>query len=89
MRRAAKADGNQHQIVKALKAIGAKVYYIKEPVDLLVGYRGKNSLLEVKDIHGRLTKAQEEFMQTWPGQAWIVQSVDQALEAIIGKEHLK
>lgn len=89
MRRAAKADGNQREIVNALKAIGARVYYIKEPVDLLVGYRGKNCLLEVKDIHGRLTKAQEEFMQTWPGEAWIVQTVNQAMEAVLGKDVMR
>lgn len=89
MRRAAKTDGNQHQIVQALRAVGAKVVYIKEPVDLLVGFRKRNILLEVKDVNGRLTKAQEEFLQTWPGEAWIVQNEYQALEAVVGKEAMK
>lgn len=85
MRRAAKADANQRQIVAALRQIGADVYYIKEPVDLMCGFRGRTIALEVKDAkRGRLTKAQEEFFQTYRGEAYIVQDVGQALKAVMG-----
>ena len=89
MRRAAKTDANQSVIVDALRRIGAQVFYIKEPVDLLVGYRGKNSLLEVKDHDGRLTKAQVEFIAMWPTDVHIVRTVDEALRAVIGEEALR
>lgn len=84
MRRAARIDSNQRQIVAALRQIGASVYWIKEPVDLAVGFRKRTVLLEVKAQGGRLTKAQEEFFQTYSGEAYIVQDIQQALKAVVG-----
>lgn len=69
--------------MSALRQIGASVYYIKEPVDLAVGFRNRTVLLEVKADKGRLTKAQEEFFQTYRGEAYIVQDVGQALKAVM------
>lgn len=85
MRRAAKTDSNQRQIVAALRQIGADVYDIKKPVDLAVGFRGRTVLLEIKNVDGRnrLTKAQEEFFHTYRGEAYIVQDVSQALKAVM------
>ena len=48
MRRAARVDANQIQIVSALRAAGAYVWIIGLPVDLLVGYKGHTFLVEVK-----------------------------------------
>ena len=52
MRRAAKIDANQTEIVKALRQVGASVQSLastgKGCPDLLVGFRGVNWLLEVK-----------------------------------------
>ena len=84
MRRAAKADAAQAEIVKALRKIGARPYYVKEPLDLIVGYRGANYLLEVKDAHGTLTKAQTDFIAAWPGQHAIVRTPEEAIAAIMG-----
>lgn len=84
MRRAARIDSNQRQIVSALRQIGASVYYIKEPVDLAVGFRKRTVLLEIKATGGKLTKSQEEFFQTYSGEAYIVQDVGQALKAVMG-----
>ena len=90
MRHAARTDAVQKEIVKALRAIGARVVYIKEPVDLLVGYRNTTHLMEVKESGGRLTKQQQEFLETWNGgPAWIIQSPSQAIEAVVGKEAMK
>lgn len=87
MRRAAKVDANQKAIVQALRAIGAQVYNIKEPVDLLVGFRKRTLVLEVKNKDGKntLTKQQEEFFRNYPGEAYIVFGVPDALQAVTGK----
>lgn len=83
MRRAARTDNNQHELVEALKKIGARCYYIKEPVDLVVGFRGRTILLEVKGDGKRLTKAQEEFIETWPGEIHIAHDIDEAINAVV------
>lgn len=84
-RRAAKVDKVQREIVSALRAIGADVFYIREPVDLAVGWRKRTVLLECKDPkRGRLTKAQEEFFASYRGEAYIVQDVAQAIKAVTG-----
>jgi len=76
-----RTDANQKEIIKALEAIGCTVYLIGRPVDLLVGYRAKNYLLEVKNKDGlnKLTAFQKEWMPGWKGQVRIVHSVDDAI----------
>lgn len=88
MRRAAKTDGNQQAIVEALIKIGAKPYYIKEPVDLLVHFLGANILMEIKNPDGKdeITKKQAEFIATWPGQVFIVRTPNEAIIAVLGKD---
>jgi hypothetical protein len=90
VRRAAKIDDNQPAIVEALKRVGVAVEYIKKPVDLLVCHRGETALVEVKNPDGgdRLTKDQIEFIARWPGKIHVVRSVEEALEAVLGKEHV-
>ena len=92
MRRAAKVDANQEQIVQALRACGATVQSLanvgKGVPDLLVGYQGKTLLLEVKD--GRLAPSARRLTEdqlVWHG-AWrggplaVVDGVDAALRAL-------
>jgi hypothetical protein len=74
MRYAARIDPAQPEIVAALRAIGATVWVIGLPLDLLVGYRGRTHLIEVKTLVGKRapkpakhTKLQKEFMCTWTG----------------------
>lgn len=84
-RRAAKRDGNEPEIIEALKAVGATVYPIsaKGVPDLLVGFRGATYLLETKARRGTLTNEQKYFFETWDGtEAVIVRNVDDALKAI-------
>lgn len=85
MRRAARTDNNQHELVEALKKVGAKCYYIKEPVDLVVGFRGRSILLEVKRPGKTMTEAQKAFCTTWPGEVHVVYSVEEAISAVVGK----
>ena len=91
MRRAAKVDANQTEIVKALRQVGASVQSLaatgKGDPDLLVGFRGKNLLLEVKDggkikSDRKLTPDQVVWHQTWRGRVYVVESVEQALQVI-------
>lgn len=84
MRRAAKVDGNQRDIVDALRQIGCDVHVIGLPVDLLVGFRARNFLIEVKDPNGsnRLTESQKEFMATWRGQVRICRSPEEAVRLV-------
>jgi hypothetical protein len=68
MRRAARVDANQDQIVSVLRAAGAYVWIIGLPVDLLVGYKNHTFLVEIKtDSKKRLTKLQAEFFENWSG----------------------
>jgi hypothetical protein len=87
MRRAARRDANEDEIVEALKAAGAKVRRL-DFIDLLVGFRRRNYLLEVKnpkrkgkDMAHRMKQAQ--WRAEWPGQAAEVTTVEEAL-AVLG-----
>ena len=68
MRYAKRVDANQDQIVSVLRAAGAYVWIIGLPVDLLVGYKNKTILVEVKDgPKKRLTALQQDFFDNWCG----------------------
>jgi hypothetical protein len=91
LKRAARTDNNQTEIVEALRKCGASVLSLaalgKGCPDLLVGSQKGNMLFEVKDGNKppskrKLTPGQVEFHATWKGQIVIVNSVDEALEAI-------
>lgn len=87
-RRAASCDGNQAAIVKSLRAVGAVVYHMRTPVDLLVGFNRQWVAMEIKDAKGRTTPAQDEFFRECKnvgGVASVVRNVDEAL-ALIGCE---
>lgn len=79
-----RTDANQQEIVDALKAIGCSVYLLGKPVDLLVGYRSMNFLLEIKNKKGKnkLTDFQKEWIPSWRGQVRIVHTVDEAIELV-------
>ena len=90
MRRAARTDANQPWILEALRKVGARVYYIKEPVDLLVGFRGQTYLLEIKTPDGRMTKSQQDFLDTWNGgPVSVVSTLDELFAAILGTDAMK
>jgi hypothetical protein len=84
MRHAARVDGNQAEIVAALRESGASVFVLKLPVDLLVGYAGKTALVEIKDrssAYGRkgLNEKQSAFLRGWNGgTVALIDSVDAA-----------
>lgn len=68
MRHAARVDSNQKAIVQALRDAGAYVYIIGLPVDLLVGYKNRTILVEIKSSSkARLTSLQRDFFENWCG----------------------
>ena len=84
MRHAARTDATQAEVVKALRAIGANVYYVKLPLDLLVTHRNRTMLVEVKEEGGRLTKDQVRFIESWGGEIHVVRSPSEAINAVLG-----
>lgn len=81
MRRAAKIDANQEQVVQVLRAAGATVQSLaavgKGVPDLLVGFQGQTVLLEVKDgkkspSQRKLTEDQLAWHGAWRGGALAV-----------------
>jgi hypothetical protein len=68
MRYAARKDENEAAIVQALRDAGAHVWIIGLPVDLLVGYKDRTLLMEVKTTSKkRLTGLQATFFEKWTG----------------------
>ncbi len=89
MRRAAKVDANQAEIVTAFRRMGFTVHCLHaagEGVpDLLLSRAGENYLIEVKDgslppSARQLTPAQKAWHADWRGQVDIIKSVDEAIE---------
>ena len=84
-------DLNEPVIVEALRKLGAKVYLLDGPVDLLVGWRGSTCLLEVKrgdkiPAHRPLTTLEAAFFRDWDGGARaVVRCVREAL-CVVGAQ---
>lgn len=88
MRRAARVDTNQPEIVAALRKLGATVQPLhmvgRGCPDILVGWRQKNFLFEIKDgerpaSERKLTQDELEWIGGWKGPVFVITS---ALEAV-------
>ncbi len=86
-----RTDANQKEIVNGLRRIGASVLILSNVgggcFDLLVGFRGRNYLMEIKDgakkpSQRRLRETQVEFFQSWAGQAAKVENLAEALAVL-------
>ena len=87
MRSRNKPDANQPAIVQALRDIGAVVFLIGRPFDLLVAFRGQLFLLEVKNPEGRdkLGPSQEADILSLSlvgVEVSVVRSVEEAIECL-------
>lgn len=89
--RARRVDDNQGELVAALRAIGCSVCDLSGVGcgvnDLLVGFRGRNVLIEVKDgakppSARKLTPAQVIFRAEWRGQYAVATTVDEAIAIV-------
>lgn len=90
-RRASKVDANQSTVVQDLRNAGAMVQTLHAVgmgcPDILVGFRGKNLLMEIKDgaktpSETKLTPMQVRWHQTWGGQVCTVYSSKQAIDVM-------
>jgi hypothetical protein len=81
-----KRDAIEKDITTALVLAGCTVQALDDGdgcPDLLVGLRGVNTLLEVKDPDtGRLTPDQVDWHESWGGQVDVVSSIDEAFIAV-------
>lgn len=91
MRRVARRDDNHAEVVKALRQLGCTVQDLAAVgsgcPDILVGFRGKNLALEIKDgkkppSARTLTPEQVVWHHDWRGQVVVVESVEQAIAAV-------
>lgn len=97
MRKYGRTDANQAEIVGLLSAIpGVSVVSSADLgngfPDLVVGYRRKNFLFELKDpdkppSRRKLTPAQEQFHRTWCGEVVVVETLGHIMQAI-GANHV-
>lgn len=81
-RHAKRRDANEPEIVNALEKLGADVFRLDAPADLLVGLRGQWYLMEVKMPKGRLTVKQKRVHATTRTQIPIVQNIEEALQVV-------
>lgn len=84
-------DENQDEIVTSLRMVGASVKCIHMVgagcPDILVGFRGRNYLFEIKTEGGQLRANQRRWHEGWHGQVAVIRSIEQAL-AVLGMEVL-
>ena len=86
MRRAARTDANQQEIIDALRKAGATVQPLHTVgqgcVDLLVGYRARNFVIECKIPGEDLNALQRAWFDGWKGHACVAHSPQEALLSI-------
>jgi hypothetical protein len=86
MRRAAKVDANQEQVVSALRAAGASVQSLapigKGCPDLLVAFRGAMYLIEVKQGKGKVNELQTKWHGDWKADVYVAYGPEDALQII-------
>ena len=78
-----RVDNIQVQVVKALRDMGCTVQHLHETgkgcPDIIVGFRSRNYLLEIKDSDKKvLTPDLVNWHKLWKGQVNVVTSIDDA-----------
>lgn len=85
MRRRARVDVNQPQIVDAFRKLNYSVLHMhtlgRGAPDILVGKRGHSYPVEIKaSSRDRLTADEEAFWSGWLGSLLLITSVDEVIE---------
>lgn len=88
MRRAARVDRNQPEIVEAFRKMGWSVLIIsqlKNCCDLFVSKSGRTIAVEIKDgdkppSQQKLTEGEEKFMESWQGEYRIIKCIEDIKE---------
>lgn len=90
-----RVDANQPAIVAALRGIGASVLHLHtlpNCFDILVGYRKRSFLMEIKDpsqppSKRQLTEGEAQFRAQWRGSEYhIVHTPDEAIAIVTAPE---
>ena len=87
---AARVDANQPEIVDAFRKMGCSVLIIsqlKRCADLFVAKNDITAVIEVKDgtlpkSKRQLTEGEMDFMHSWKGLYFIVESLDDVLRVV-------
>lgn len=92
MRRKARVDDNQADIVKALRKIPGVSVAVTSQLgkgfpDLVVSRKGVNYLVEIKDgskpkHQQKLTEDEKDFHESWTGQITVCSSLDEILKLL-------
>ena len=84
-------DANHNELVKIARDMGASVQSLaavgKGCPDLLIGYKGRNLLVEIKDgrkspSHRYLTISESAWHEGWAGEAYVILSTDQMIKLL-------
>ncbi|CAB4139755.1 hypothetical protein UFOVP353_19 [uncultured Caudovirales phage] len=93
MRRAAKVDANQGEIVNVFRNMGCAVLPLhavgKGCPDLLISTANINILVEIKDgskppSQRLLTPDQQKFHMNWKGPLFVIKSTQEAIDLVNG-----
>ncbi len=89
-----RTDLNQQSIIDALRSIGCTVQDLSQlgrgTPDILIGYHGRNYLLEIKNAANRaphLTPCEQHWIRGWKGQVGVVTSIMDALAIVQEAEY--
>lgn len=86
MKKFGKIDVNHKGIVRDLRKAGASVQSLASVgcgcPDLLVGIRGSNYLLEIKNGNAKLSDAEANWHAVWSGHVRTVRSSEEALKIL-------
>ena len=86
--RAMRSDANENEIVRAFEKCGCSVERIRSLrggcPDLLVGFRGRTLLVEVKvPKTGSLSETQRKWREGWKGsKPFVIKSVDDVVSFV-------
>ena len=95
MRRAAKIDSNQQEIVAAFRKLGCSVLPLHTVgggcPDIAVGKNRKTVLVEIKDgnktaSRQQLTKDEQKFHAEWLGSLFVVKNISDVIALVQGLE---
>lgn len=83
-RYAKRRDANEPEIVGALQKIGAQIWYMDIPADLLVSFRRRWYLVECKmpGHENELTETQKELLNKADAPVLVVNSGEDAIKQI-------
>ena len=82
-----KVDKNQKEIVRLARTLGCRVQSLaacgQGVPDLLISYRGRNHLVEVKNGRNTLTPDQVNWIDNWNSTVHVIRTPDHMKELVL------